>query len=95
MRETWNDMVGTIVELAMQTLPKLLRASKESTTLTSMQLLAVAAYRVTYEGIRPVEYGDITFDEEDMPFTCRNLKSFAWILPQELLSVGQAEGAEV
>jgi hypothetical protein len=94
MREAWNDMVSTIVELAVQALPKLLKGNKDKTTLTSTQLLALAAYRVTYEGYRPAEYGEMAFDEEEMPSTCRNLKSFAWILPQELLSL-TAEAAKV
>ncbi len=82
----------TIVELAIHAMPKSLISGDE--TFTPLQILAVAAYRVTYESIRPSPDDDVVFGEEDLPSTCRNLKSFAWILPQELLSVIQMSEQE-
>ncbi len=75
LKKARKEAVETIVELAIHAMPKILVSGDG--TFTPLQILAVAAYRVTYESIRPSPDDDVVFDEEDLPSTCRNLKSFA------------------
>lgn len=87
LRDAWKEAVETILELAAHAMPTI--QPTDNKKFTPLQIFAVAAYRVTYESLRPSPDNDIVFEEGDMPSACKYLKSFAWILPQELMSVMQ------